>query len=148
MVFFKSILDGIKQPGLKRTCFYLLLIGLIYLVLYILAKIMPDEIWMFRGTANVQFGYLWFFSIFLILGNFNLIAMSLTFGNFVGIVIGQFLGDSIQYLNSFKITEDMTAAERHALTFHCGYSIWIITIFVFLIGSIVITVAKNHKHKL
>ncbi len=57
------------------------------------------------------------------------------------ILIGQFLGDWIQYKNIQMTTPDMTAEQQARLHLHHEFTIWFATVLLLIIISLLV-----HKH--
>ncbi|MDO5718994.1 MAG: hypothetical protein Q4P34_08415 [Tissierellia bacterium] len=110
-----------------------------FVVLYLLSKTVFDNIYLFNWTARNFYLFLWILAIaFAILGKM-IYAKAISFGNIVGILIGQFFGDFLRNKNMAKITESMTEEQKYHLRSHKGVAIWLAIILISLILAYIIT---------
>lgn len=147
MGFWNRISNVINKNRFTRLISYLFLTALVYFVMILWDKFLPDDLWMFHEAADISFLYMWLISISLIACDQNVVAMAITIGNAVGIVIGQFLGDLVYSFNSFKVTDDMDVQAIHHLMQHRGIFIWIYTILLFTIVSVLLEIVWYKRRK-
>lgn len=111
---------------------------IIFAALYLVSKTVLSQLYLFEWTARHHYLYIWILSIILLYCRKSIISFSITFGNLVGILIGQFFGDFIRYKNILKITAAMSSEQKDLLYHHPGVEYWIITIIIFtIIGMLV-----------
>lgn len=63
----------------------------------------------------------------------------ITFGNILGIFIGQYLGNFMRSMQMSKIPEYTTTEERWRLSLHYGVLIWIIVLFLVFAAGLLYT---------
>ena len=119
---------------IKKIITDLFVTVLTYFFIYYLSYTVFQE-YLFVWTADNKYCYIWIFSFLLIFMQKSVLSYCITFGNILGIFVGQYLGDFMHSIRMSKITEYTTAEERWRLSLHYGVLIWIIVIiFVFTIG--------------
>lgn len=74
--------------------------------------------YLFVWTADNKYCYIWGFSFLLIFIQKPVLSYCITFGNILGIFIGQYLGDFMRSIRMRKITEYTTPEERWRLSLH------------------------------
>lgn len=111
---------------------------LAFLTVYVLSKCFWGDIYLFEWTSRHSYCYLWLIVIALVIFKKYIVAISITSGNIVGIVAGQWIGDAIRENNMKKIVDGMSNGERYYLMLHQGVFIWIITILIFIISGCII----------
>lgn len=146
--FFKTVMDVLKRPKVKKKCIYLFLTVFIYISLMLITEFWLSDVRMFTYALQVRYWYTWVVSlVLLIFFDQYFVSLANTIGNALGIVTGQVIGDWIVYLNSYKIYSDMDAEEYYWLTYHYGGSIYIKTVLIFLIVSSVVQIIRYYKNK-
>lgn len=116
----------------------------IYFSIYHLSYNVFHE-YLFLWTAANKYCYIWILSYLFLIFNKVIFSYCVTFGNIIGIFIGQYLGDYIQEIRMNKIISSSTVEERWYLSLHYGVAIWIITILLsFLVGLLLYKKQKKH----
>jgi len=116
-----------------------------FLIFYFISMVILDRsFYLFRWTADNRYIYIWVIVIILTLKDKKIVALSITLGNMTGIIIGQFLGDYIKYINQAKITDDTSPEIVWSLVeTHRGFQIWIMTLLIFIICGFLIQKLKT-----
>ena len=121
---------------------FLLFVFFAYGSCYLLSQTVLHEIYLFEWTADHFYLYLWVIPAAFCFLNKFWAAISTTIGNWVGILIGQVLGDLIIKINAAKITPDMYVGKAWQLRTHYGVLIWLA---VFLL-SLIVGIGSEKKH--
>ena len=132
---------------IKYKFLYAIITIAIFMSLYFISKTYLSELYLFEWTARHNYINLWIVAIGLIFCNKIKISFSVTIGNFVGVLIGQFAGDWIRNCNMLKITADMDAGVRYQLQHHPGVELWLLTIVVFVVGTILLNSITKRRLK-
>ena len=108
-----------------------------FLIFYFISMVILDRsYYLFRWTADNLYLYIWIPIIILTLKDKGDIALVITIANMFGIIVGQFLGDYIAYVNQERITAETPPEIVWALVeTHLGFQIWILV----LVFSLIIT---------
>ncbi len=103
--------------------------------LYALSQTLLHDVYMFEWMVRNLYYFIWIPA--LICAVFNKIALShaITFGNLVGVIAGQLLGDFIVSYNIICITPDITV--------HHGTFIWMIIVLVFVVAGILLQIVSS-----
>ena len=73
-------------------------------------------------------------------------SISISTGNFIGIIVGQTIGDFIVEANKSKISPDMLPGKIEQLRSHPGVWIWFLTIAIsYVIGFLIEKAYLKHK---
>lgn len=144
MDFCYSILD-LKMIAIRKHKTYSLITTIvIFFALYFVSKIYLQDMYLFEWTQRHYYLGMWIIAIGLILGNRILISFSISVGNFVGVLLGQYVGDWIKELTMSQIVSGMDPETVYQLQHHPGVEIWLLTIGIFfLIGAITTLIWKR-----
>lgn len=80
---------------------------------------------------------MWLIAIVFIMANKIFISFSVTIGNLIGLILGQYVGDWIRNKTMSQIVPSMDAQTIYELHYHSGVEIWLLTIASFLLTGIV-----------
>jgi len=132
--FEKNVSDMIKLFHIKELFFH----GGVFVALYLFSiHILDRSFYLFGWTADMWYAFLWIPVLLLVIGGKLILARSLTIGNIIGIIVGQFLGDFIIRRNELRISEYTPVYEEWSLLGHRGIHIWLLTLFIFFLGGVV-----------
>lgn len=134
---------------MKKNIPLIIIQFMIFIILYAVSVTVFSNKYLYKWTADHKYLYIWIIILILTIYRQHIIALLLTCGNVIGVLIGQSLGDYIRNENMKKITEIMTAEQVYHLQKHYGFVIWILTLFAFLvIGTIIqkIIIQKLNKN--
>ncbi len=130
----------------KNKIYALIITAIVFLGLYLVSTTYLQEFYLFEWTADNHYLYVWVIAIVLILVNKIRTSFALTLGNFVGILIGQFLGEWMLNQNIRKIVPGMDAQTVAELKYtHRGFEIWLLTMVIFLILNKVLTLLLRKR---
>ncbi|MCL1995494.1 MAG: hypothetical protein FWG63_04725 [Defluviitaleaceae bacterium] len=113
-----------------------------FIFVYVFSQFFLD-VYLLEWTSRNFYMYIWVLIIPLTLSNKVIISFSITIGNFIGILIGHFLGEFIRNVNISTITEATTPQDWARLHAHHGWAIWIVVVCSSLIVGTII-----HKIKI
>lgn len=131
---------------IKKIITNLFVTALTYFFIYYLSYNVFQE-YLFVWTADNKYCYIWIFSFLLIFMQKPLLSYCITFGNILGIFIGQYLGDFMRSMQMSKITEYTTAEERWRLSLHYEVLIWIIVLFLVFAAGLLYTKYRKNKYR-
>ncbi len=129
----------------KNKIYALIITAIVFLGLYLVSTTFLQELYLFEWTADNHYLYVWVIAVVLILVNKIRTSFALTLGNFIGTLIGQFLGDWMRYESMKKIIPGMDAGIEAQLRLHYGVPIWLLTMTIFLILNKVLTLLLRKR---
>lgn len=94
--------------------------------------------YLFEWTVEVKYWYIWVLIFYLIGARKEIVAMSLSVGNIIGVFVGEFLGSYCRAMRMSRITPEMDGSEIWYLSKHYGVPIWLFTVVVFVCIGILI----------
>lgn len=118
------------RQTLKTRFLYSIITIIVFLSLYLISKLFFSKSYLLEWTARHMYMGIWIIAIILLLFNKIKIGFSITIGNILGILIGQFLGDWIRHKNMLKTTTNTKPEIAYRLQHHLGVEIWILTLFL------------------
>ncbi len=134
---------------IKRIILHCFITAFVYILIYYLSyRVLSYRIFyieLFVWMAENKYCYIWILSFLFILFRKYILSYCVTFGNILGIFIGQYLGDYIRNIRMEKITPFSTVEQKWYLSMHYGVAIWIIVILIFLIIGLVVSRIINKK---
>lgn len=113
----------------NRYCFLFINIGS-FLILYIVSTRFLGNIYLFDWTSRNHYLYIWIIPVLMDFLDYHIRSISISTGNFIGIIVGQTIGDFIVEANKSKISPDMLPGKIEQLRSHPGVWIWLLTIAV------------------
>lgn len=99
-------------------------------VLYIISQAFLKSVYLFEWASRGLYYYIWVPALLLIAFDKPIISYSITFGNVLGLIVGQLLGDFIRTRNMALITPETPPDQEYFLSYHKGAFIWIITVLI------------------
>lgn len=138
MGFGNSILDLKVKAMWKRKIFSLIVTIIMFFGFYFVSEIYLQKLYLFEWTSRHLYLGIWMIAIALILFNKILISFSITIGNFAGVVLGQYMGEWLRQQNISKIVPAMDPQTVYQLQHHPGVEIWLLTIGVFSLLSLLL----------
>ena len=143
---FNRILGAIIMKMLNRKIFVLLFLNLEpFVILYTLSNTILADVYWFDWTMHNKYLFIWVGVIVLVIAKKNIMSIFIAYGNVLGIVLGQYLGDPIQASNIKLISDIMTAEEVAKAYHHPAFEIWFTTIFICVITSIIVNAILERK---
>lgn len=139
-----SIKNYIKV-NLKTSILVLLITLLPFIVLYGVSRTIVADLYWFEWTIDNNYVYLWLVVIVLTLTKKYIIATFIAYGNAIGIVLGQYLGDAIHEANIKLITDSMSSVEISELHLHPAPQIWLYTILISITVSIILNILIKYR---
>ena len=129
---------NIYTHNLKPRATALAVCGGVYIALQILSMTLLNSIYVFEWMSRRFYCYTWVIALAAIIFNKTTLAYFVTFGNLIGAVGGQVLGDIIREVKLNNITPDMTELEISMIKWtHYGVFIWGIVLFASIVMGIV-----------
>lgn len=128
---------------IKHNYLFLLFV---YAVLYFVSKTFFSGLYMFRWTASNHYWFSWVLVLYFVFMNKDIVARMITWGNIIGIVAGQVIGDLIQKYNATFITPNMDVQEKYMLLYHEGPKIYVLFLVSFIILGLFFERKNNLTH--
>lgn len=119
---------------------------MIFMTLYIVSKCYFSELYLFEWTERHLYIGIWLVALILIVYDKMKISFAITFGNLIGIFIGQFGGDLIREKNMLKITSEMKPENIYHLQHHPGVEIWILIIIFEVVLAMISNYVKKNRN--
>lgn len=140
-------MNNIFTRNLKNKAITLIASAAVFGILYLLSMTLLNKVYLFEWTARNLYCYVWAIAAVLIVFDKLIVSYFVTFGNLIGILIGQFLGDFIRSQRMKLITPETTSDVEYFLSYHYGAFIWAITILVCLAAGIVAQIISSRRKK-
>ncbi len=140
-------MSNILTRNPKNKLIALAFAAVIYGGLQILSVTALKEVYVFEWLGHNFYGYTWIAVLILIAFDQTTVACFMTFGNLIGAIIGQFLGDFIQGQRMSRITPDMSEEQRYLLSTHYGVFIWAFVLLGFAVLGIIFAVVPRIRRK-
>lgn len=131
----------------KRIIHFLIHFSL-FLSLYAVSCFFMRNTYVLKWTTDRYYLGVWIIVllfIFLAKKESLIYSYFITAGNFIGIVLGEYVGGAIKKMNMMKISKDMDAENIYRLSKHPGVLIWLITVIFSLILVGIIIKFRNKK---
>ena len=138
------ILDAIERKDKK---YYLFINIGSFLLLYLISTGFLENVYLFEWTSRNYYLYIWILPILMDLLDHHIRSISISIGNFAGIVIGQIIGDHIVEINKAKISPDMLPGKIEQLRSHPGVWIWLLTVFLFYVAGVLMERAYQKREE-
>ncbi len=116
-----------------------------YLLMVILYRFFLKDVYLLGWMVRRNFVYIWLIVGVLTLLNRIKIANALAITDISAIIIGQVIGTRIKQNNLLKINEDMPAGQVYRLQNHQGFYIWLLIMFLFVIGLIIYHLIRRKR---
>lgn len=141
---------NIFKRNFKYNGIALAVCAVVYIALHILSMTLLNSIYVFEWMSRNYYCYTWVLALAMIVFNKTVLAYFVTFGNLIGTVVGQVLGDIIKKVKLNNITPDMTEFEISMIKWtHHGVFIWGIVLFASIaLGIIAEIIIHNKKRKM
>ena len=141
--------ENIFTCDLKNKAIALGVCGGVYLVLMLISATLLNSVYIFEWMSRSSYCYTWVLALAVIMFDKTVLAYFVTFGNLIGTVVGQVLGDIIREVKLSNITPDMTELEIDMIGWtHDGVTIWGIILFASIVfGIIAEIIIPNKKRK-
>ena len=138
-------MSNIFTRNLKNKTIALIASAAVFGILYLLSMTLLNKVYLFKWAAHNLYCYEWAIAAVLIVFDKLIVSYFVTFGNLVGILIGQLLGDLIRSQRMKLITPETTSNEEYFLSYHYGALIWMITILVCLAAGIAAQIISGKR---
>ncbi|MBD5128526.1 MAG: hypothetical protein HDT43_01155 [Ruminococcaceae bacterium] len=140
-------MTNIFTRNLKNKAAALIIGVVVFGVLYLLSRTVLESVYLFEWTSRNLYCYVWVLAAALIVFDKLIVSYSVTLGNLLGVVIGQYLGDFIKAQRVKEITPETTPDMVHELSMHYGAGIWAITVLACLAVGITVQIITNKRRK-
>ena len=117
------------------------------ILVIVTAAFFPDA-YLLEWTLSRSYLFLWVLAALLAYSR-PILGYTISLGNFIGVILGQVLGDILRKNNIAKITPDMDPGEVVRLHHHHGFFIWISTVLsvIALYWIVAVLIHKLKKEK-
>lgn len=140
--------NNIFTRNLKNKGIALAVCAVVYLGLQILSMTLLNSVYIFEWMSRNFYCYTWVLALAMIVFDKTVPAYFVTFGNLIGTVTGQILGDIIREVKLNNITPDMTELDISIIEYtHHGVTIWGIILFASIVLGIIAEIIINSKKR-
>lgn len=139
---------NIFTRDLKNKAIALGVCGGVYLVLMLISATLLNSIYTFEWMSRNSYCYTWVLALAVIVFDKTVLAYFVTFGNLIGTVTGQILGDIIREVKLSNITHDMSEIDIMMIeSSHEGVTIWGIILFASIVLGIIAEIIIHTKKR-
>lgn len=120
-----------------------------FIIFYYISKVWLSNLYLFEWMAdNWEIPlFIWIIVLILTLIKRTILAVSITIGHLIGIIVGQCLGDYLLKKSQALITPNMDFGQAHHLHNHKGFVIWLIILAAsFIIGILTEVIYRKRGH--
>lgn len=139
---------NIFTRNLRNKAIAFAVCGVVYFVLILISATLLNSVYTFEWMLRNFYCYTWVLALAMIVFDKTVLAYFVTFGNLIGTVTGQILGDIIREVKLNNITPDMTELEISIIEYtHHGVTIWGIILFASIVLGIIAEIIIHTKKR-